>query len=105
MVIQPATAIDVAPLIGWLMLAAIWITMGAIGGAIGNRREAGSDGFLLGLFLGPFGWVIAWVLDGRRRCPACRERIFWGAQICAHCRSLLAWPVRRRRNSQPHLRQ
>ena len=61
---------------------------------------------LLGLLLGPIGFLIALRLDeraddaqtrarhaaARAPCPMCREPVAKGAKICPHCRSPLVWP-------------
>lgn len=58
-----------------------------IGGLIAQllNGRAGS-GLLLGLLLGPLGWVIVFFLeDKRKRCPACRSVIDGQATVCPHC--------------------
>ena len=51
----------------WVMVPAVSALVGyLIGGSKGN----GLAGLLLGLFLGPLGWLIAAVLSGHRQKPS-----------------------------------
>ena len=40
----------------------IWAVFGLIGAACGSGRRRAGAGFMLGLFLGPLGWVVALLL-------------------------------------------
>ena len=42
--------------------AILWFCSGLIGAACGAGRRRGTAGFLLGLALGPAGWIIALLL-------------------------------------------
>ena len=58
---------------------AVWCASGMIGAACGSSRGRGAAGFMLGLFLGPLGWVVALLLPsayvgGPRRGPYIRRR-------------------------------
>lgn len=63
----------------------LWVLFGLIGAVVGSSKEAGAAGFGLGLLLGPIGCIIAAFIDGRPRCPICRERVSTGTQLCPHC--------------------
>ena len=79
-------------LLGFAVVLAIPVTMGFVGAAIGSRKNAAGPAFALGMFLGPIGWLLALLLDGRPKCPQCRERLELGAAVCWRCRTELAWP-------------
>ena len=64
------------------------ILCGGVGAAIGGLRNHGW-GFCLGFFLGPIGWLLAFLNDGRPKCPACASRFNPGARICPICRTSL----------------
>lgn len=68
------------------------VVSGCIGTAIGHLRNSG--GFWLGFFLGPIGWLLAFLNDGRPQCPACASRFNPGARICPTCRTSLVAPAR-----------
>lgn len=60
---------------------------GLIGAILGKyfRNHAGG-GALLGLLLGPLGWVLVFVLkDNRFKCPHCRSPVVQGATVCRSC--------------------
>jgi hypothetical protein len=46
-----------------VLVIAVPLVCGCIGGWIGEQRDRGTAGFWLGLFLGPLGWIIAALLD------------------------------------------
>lgn len=67
------------------------LSWGLVGGLIGAilgkyfRNHAGG-GALLGLLLGPFGWVLVFVLkDNRFKCPHCVSPVVRGATVCRAC--------------------
>jgi len=72
-----------------VILAVILCLCAIFGGVLGNQKNAGAIGVLLGLFLGPFGVIAAGLLDGRALCPHCQDRVSRHASICPHCRSAL----------------
>lgn len=83
----------------------VLIVLGFIGAIIGSAKGHGGAGFLLGLVLGPIGWLIVAVMDRTpeaeaqhqqataaamgagvtRRCPHCAETIQAEAVVCKHC--------------------
>ncbi len=55
-----------------------------IGYAIGEKRESGGFGALLGFLFGPIGILITAVAaDGRKKCPRCFEKVNTNAKICS----------------------
>jgi len=81
----PETSIIVA-------IVASVVLFGIIGYFVGEKREAGGIGALLGILLGPIGVLIAAIVaDERKKCPQCLERINTGAKICASCRTQIEW--------------
>lgn len=71
----------------------IWILFGIVTGMVmSNRNRSTGAGFLLGLFLGPFGLIIALLTKEEvapaqrtRECPHCREPMRRDASTCPHC--------------------
>lgn len=61
-------------IIGALAPLLIWLGLGLIGMSIGARRGQASVGFVLGLFLGPLGWLIAGVIPRSAKAQAEFER-------------------------------
>jgi len=63
-----------------------FILCGITAAVIGSKKSSGGTGFLLGLFLGPFGILIAIFMRGnQKQCPACAELVHPDAKICKHC--------------------
>lgn len=64
---------------------------GGIGLLIERSYKADVPGFALGVFLGPLGWLVTWLMcfSNRPKCPACRGAVDPAATICRHCRSPL----------------
>lgn len=73
--------------------------LGGIGYFIGDNRGRGPLGFLLGVLLGPIGWVIVLLLSPEvgsnvaasapRQCPECFGKVPAAARKCMHCGSVL----------------
>jgi len=57
-----------------------------VGGAIGAKKGEAGFGFLLGLFLGPIGWLLIFLSKGNRKtCPFCKGSVHPEATRCPHC--------------------
>lgn len=61
---------------------------GFIGSAIGAIKGNAGTGLLLGMLLGPLGWLLIFILGASsgKACPSCGERIRPEAVVCKHCR-------------------
>ena len=70
-------------------LVVIWTICGVAGAIVGSPKNAAGAGFLLGFLLGPIGIIVAFAVDGRRKCPKCATRVNAGATICPQCSSKL----------------
>ena len=96
----------------------VWIIVGIacalIGKAIGSQKEAESGGFWSGLLLGPFGLLLAAVIDGRPYCPTCGSRLNRRPSVCPGCETRFEWsdggklgtfypPAEKRRGSVPEV--
>lgn len=62
---------------------------GLVGMLIGWYRDNTIVGLLLGVVLGPIGWIILFFIDNRWRCPECGSVVAEWARRCPRCRSLL----------------
>ena len=67
------------------------LLMGVIGSLLGSARGRGGFGFVVGILLGPVGWIIILLLPalGGRKCPFCQGNIPDTASKCMHCASVL----------------
>lgn len=95
----PPTPVDLTPfIVGGLVVAFV---LGFVGIGIGKSKGRDTDGFFLGLLLGPIGLIIIAVLGPTsaviaqqqqaelmeyRQCPHCKERMRRDAGTCPHCR-------------------
>ena len=67
-----------------------WLLFGWIGLLIGQRKGRPTGGFLLGVLLGPLGWlVVALGPSYLPKCPACLGHVNPRASMCRHCGSFL----------------
>lgn len=77
------------PVMVWVGL--IVALCGVLGYRIGNAKDAGGDGALLGILLGPLGLILAALyLDNRARCHMCHGRLDGEPILCPHCQTDLA---------------
>ena len=71
---------EIVVIVSWLVVNPL------VGYLIGQRKNAAEVGILLGLFLGPIGWLIAALYSGNlRKCPFCSEHIKPDAKVCRYC--------------------
>jgi len=68
----------------------VWMFCGIVSAMVGAKKGEGCLGFILGMFLGPFGILFALLSKGNRKtCPFCKEMIHQDASVCSHCRSAI----------------
>lgn len=80
-----------AELIGYFIIGAP--IMGLIGYMIGKGKGEGTGGCLIGMLLGPIGWLITALSSGDRViCPYCREKISPEATRCPKCQAAVHTP-------------
>jgi hypothetical protein len=71
---------EIIPILLWTCVG------GVIGGVIGERRGRRGEGVVLGILLGPLGWLLVLCgKDERRTCAFCAEAIKDAAKFCSHC--------------------
>jgi len=64
----------------------VLLLMGVVGSAIGHQRQRAGAGFVLGVLLGPIGWLLILFLPAAgRKCPACLGVVPHQARRCQHC--------------------
>jgi hypothetical protein len=67
-----------------------WLLCGVVAGMIGRPKGAGLLALFLGVFLGPFGILIAIFLKGNQKeCSHCAKLIPGKATKCPFCQSSL----------------
>ncbi len=73
-------------LIFWFFISAL------VGGMIGQGRGCPGFGVLLGLLLGPLGWLLTLLNDKRTPCPECLRPCPTGARRC-QCGAQFTVPI------------
>jgi hypothetical protein len=64
---------------------------GLIGALCGKSKGQPGLGFIIGVVLGPIGWIISLLSgDVRPKCNACRKVVDPKASICPYCRTAIA---------------
>jgi hypothetical protein len=70
------------------------IVGGLVGAVIGERKGRTGEGVVLGLLLGPIGWLVvgfgpnykqAKEAKESKKCPFCAELVKREATVCKHC--------------------
>jgi len=74
-------------LISWVVVSPI------VGAIIGQTRNNRALGAVLGLFLGPLGWLLVLLNDAREKCPECKGHVADGAVRCQHCGATFEIPA------------
>jgi DNA-directed RNA polymerase subunit RPC12/RpoP len=88
------------------MIFLFWVFISPIVGAIiGKSRNNSGMGALLGLLLGPLGWLIVLFDDRREKCPDCQGRVPDGAKKCLHCGSVFEIPAGYKLAETEHLKK
>lgn len=69
----------------------LWLVMGLVGFLLGKAKGKEALGFLLGVLLGPIGWIVILCADGSaHKCPYCQGNLPSAtAKRCMHCGSAL----------------
>jgi hypothetical protein len=76
----------------WIWLIVFTIVCGVVGALIGMQKNAIARDTMLGLLLGPIGWVISLLLPARKpqpKCAACGKNVDEGDRHCRHCGAAL----------------
>jgi len=77
----------------WIWLIAFTVVCGVVGALIGKYKHAVARDTLLGLLLGPIGWIISLMLPAQKakpKCAACGKFVDAGDKHCRHCGASLA---------------
>jgi zinc-ribbon domain len=76
----------------WYWAIAFTVVCAVVGGLIGKYKNAIVRDTLLGLALGPIGWLVSLLLPAikpKRRCPACGKPVDVTDKHCRNCGALL----------------
>ena len=71
-----------------VVLIVFWVVVvnPLVGYAIGERKGNVATGIILGLLLGPIGWLVtAMCFSNLRKCPFCSEDIKPDPKVCRYC--------------------
>ena len=72
--------------------ALVLLAFGAIGALFGWRRQRVVFGFVIGVLLGPIGWMLILILPPRiLKCPHCKGVLEFHAGRCSFCGTLISW--------------
>ncbi len=72
------------------VIGAAWLACVAVGFYLGGLKARPWAGAILGLALGPVGWLITGALPSLKpRCPFCRSLLNDGAVKCHRCGSFV----------------
>ena len=70
----------------------LWVIVGGLVGAfIGERKGRAGQGAILGIILGPIGWLVVGLgpdynqAKDTKKCPFCAELVKPEAKVCKHC--------------------
>lgn len=89
----------------WLGFFIFWLLCAVYAAHIAEQKQAGNEGFWMGLLLGPTGVIAAGFLDRRPNCPQCGGRLNASRTkafpICPHCRQQLPKDVASSHESRP----
>jgi uncharacterized membrane protein YeaQ/YmgE (transglycosylase-associated protein family) len=78
-----------AELIPFLLIG--WVVSIVAAGWAGSKNEGTLQGFILGIFLGPVGAIVAGLLDYRAMCRECHGRINGRPSVCPCCHAAEPW--------------
>ena len=72
------------------------IIFAAIGSLIGKRKNRPVGGFVLGLLLGPLGWLLVFLGPtakdkNAKHCPYCRSVTELRVRKCVSCDNIMDW--------------
>lgn len=79
----------------WYWAIAFTLICALVGALIGKHKNAIARDTILGLALGPIGWIISLLLPAIRPkpvCPTCKCSIDTGDKHCRHCGTPLVTP-------------
>jgi len=89
--LESCTAMILDPTL-WLWTIAFTVVGGVGGWLIGRSKNSITRDTLLGLALGPLGWLVSLILPTQkppRKCAACGKVVDAGDKHCRHCGAAL----------------
>lgn len=71
----------------WVLYGFLAVVFAIVSAWIGERKGRRTEGFVLGIMLGPVGLIITVLLDDRRfsTCPRCKKNNLQSHAFCCHC--------------------